>query len=83
MIFHIKYNYRTSATGEMFCDWFTVGDKIKYHVTEQEDIDVVVSAIDVDQDMVAYVSCLDADSNLYTIEQVGVTTVFRKFGTNE
>ena len=79
LIFHIKYNYRTSSTGDIFCDWFTVGEDIKYHVTAQQDMDVVVSSIDVGPDMVAYVTCVDADENLYSIEQVGVTTVFRKF----
>ena len=82
MIFHARYNYRTSSIGEIFFDWFTVGDTIKYNVAERDSISVVVSSIDVNENMVAYVTCVDANKNIYTIEQVGVTTVFRKFDTD-
>ena len=79
MIFHIKFNYRSSHTGEIFTDWFTVGSSVQYHITETEDVEVTVQHIDVNEKMCAYVSCVDADKNLYMIEQTGVTTIFRKF----
>jgi hypothetical protein len=79
MIFHVKYNYRSSSTGEIFADWFTIGDTILYHVTDKEDVEITIQHITVDDKMVATVSGVDADKNLYTIEQTGVTTVFRKF----
>lgn len=78
MIFHVKYNYRHATTGEIFADWFTVGDTVRYNITEMEDVELTVKHIDVNDNMVAFVSCQDADNKLYTIEQTGVTTVFRK-----
>ena len=79
MIFHVKYNYRSSSTGEIFVDWFTVGDKLTYHISESQDVEVEILSIDVDDNMVAHVSCMDADKKLYMIDQTGVTTIFQKF----
>lgn len=74
MVKHIKYNYRTDKDGNVFYEYFTVGEEANYAINVTDFITFKVDAIDVYDDHHAVVAAFSGKES-YSITVSGVYSV--------